>query len=65
MVKFKIVRDKVWDEYIVQYILDGHVIADKCYHTEDYEDACNTMAYMRKQQQYQTSINQMGDKIHI
>ena len=65
--EFKIVKDSQWNEYIVQTIEDGKVNADKSYHTEDLQDARDTMTAMKKKieiTQFQR-INQIGDSLNI
>ncbi len=48
-ITFKIHYDKEWEEYQVQYIEDGVINEDKTYHTEDYRDANETLAAMKKE----------------
>ena len=65
--EFKIVKDSQWNEYIVQTIEDGKVNPDKSYHTEDLQDARDTMTAMKKEievTQFQR-IDQIGDGLNI
>jgi len=63
----KIVYDKIWDGYQVRYIEDGEINWNKTYHTDDYNDACETMNIMRKELDVSqhTRLNQMGDNLNI
>jgi len=49
LTEFKIVYDKEWEEWIVQYIEDGVVNEAKSYHTEDGADAISTAAAMLRE----------------
>lgn len=67
VVTFKIVRDNEWDEWHVQYLIDGKVDEAKTYYTEDYQDAVSTMLAMKKEldvQQHQRS-ERIGTKLNI
>ena len=66
-ITFKTVYDDAWEEYQVQYIEDGVVNKDKTYHTDDYDDALETMAAMKKELEVgqHGRLDQTGDSLDI
>lgn len=47
-ITLKIKRDRTWNEYIVQWVVNKEVDDDKSYHTDDKQDAEQTMEAMRQ-----------------
>lgn len=45
--KFKIVRDEEWEEYQVQVFENGVLNEQRTYHTDDKEDARETLKAMK------------------
>lgn len=45
----RIVRDRVWDQWIVKVYRNGRYVEDESYFTDDKNDAEQTMELMAKQ----------------
>jgi len=50
-VEFKIIKNKEWEEWIVEVRIDGELNKEKSYHTDDKDDAISTKKAMEKELQ--------------
>lgn len=41
----KVYRDSEWDEYVVKFAVDSHLLKKSDYHTSDKQDALDTAKY--------------------
>jgi len=64
-VTFKIVRDKEWDGYVVQYLEDGVVNKAKSYHTDSEIDAVDTLTAMKDELEVQqhARLDRIGNSL--